>query len=353
MPRLQLDTSLPPLAIGEYRLFFRYQPPSRLPHYPGFAWRGAFGLALKAAVCVVRSGACDACLLRYGCAYSLIFETPPPPQATKMRRYERIPHPFALRIDGAYGDSASSESREDTAGFRLGFHLFGQANRQLPYVIHAFGKAGERGIGATRQPFYLSHVEQRGAEGGWHCIYQVPAGQLDYSVRPASIQPPPAPSRIRIELLTPFRSKTDGALVTLATFAFRHWFGPLLRRISMLSTFHGGQPWEADFAGLMHRAGAVALDNVQLSWHHLTRYSSRHGKTLEMGGLLGGFELSGEDLLSFWPLLWLGQWTSAGKGASMGLGAYRIAAASLSEQTPAQVVAHSGEAICALIEEPQ
>ena len=41
-----------------------------------------------------------------------------------------------------------------------------------------------------------------------------------------------------------------------------------------------------------------------------------------MGGLVGSFELAGPDIEPFWPLLWLGQWTHAGKGSSMGLGRY-------------------------------
>ena len=38
-----------------------------------------------------------------------------------------------------------------------------------------------------------------------------------------------------------------------------------------------------------------------------------------MGGLVGSFELAGADLGRFWPLLWLGRWTHAGKGCPMGL----------------------------------
>jgi len=46
-----------------------------------------------------------------------------------------------------------------------------------------------------------------------------------------------------------------------------------------------------------------------------------------MGGLIGEVELDGAGLESFWPYLWLGQWTHAGKGAVMGLGGYRIESA--------------------------
>jgi hypothetical protein len=43
-----------------------------------------------------------------------------------------------------------------------------------------------------------------------------------------------------------------------------------------------------------------------------------------MGGLTGEITFADSDLEPFWPWLWLGQWTHAGKGAVMGLGGYRL-----------------------------
>jgi CRISPR/Cas system endoribonuclease Cas6 (RAMP superfamily) len=48
-----------------------------------------------------------------------------------------------------------------------------------------------------------------------------------------------------------------------------------------------------------------------------------------MGGLVGSVHLEMRGLEDFWPYLWLGQWTHAGKGTSMGMGAYTIKPASL------------------------
>jgi hypothetical protein len=64
---------------------------------------------------------------------------------------------------------------------------------------------------------------------------------------------------------------------------------------------------------------------LALTWRDWTRYSSRQQTTMQMGGLTGrlGVDLGGHERL--WPYLWLGQWTHAGKGTSMGLGRYRLA----------------------------
>jgi hypothetical protein len=100
----------------------------------------------------------------------------------------------------------------------------------------------------------------------------------------------------------------------------------------MLTYFHADTPLETDFAALTETARAVSIDSEELSWYDWTRYSSRQDTTMDMGGLLGRFELDGAVLAPFWPYLWLGQWTHAGKGTSMGLGRYALHATSLSEQ---------------------
>ncbi|MDS4020453.1 MAG: CRISPR system precrRNA processing endoribonuclease RAMP protein Cas6 [Candidatus Competibacter sp.] len=107
-------------------------------------------------------------------------------------------------------------------------------------------------------------------------------------------------------------------------FRFTHLFGSLLRRISLLIAFHGDRSLDADFPTLARAADAVSPTATRLRWRDWSRYSSRQGTAVPMGGLVGEIALSGAGLEPFWPWLWLGQWTHAGKGAVMGLGGYRI-----------------------------
>lgn len=97
----------------------------------------------------------------------------------------------------------------------------------------------------------------------------------------------------------------------------------------MLSYFHTDTPHETDFAGLTKQAAASHCTDIRLQWHDWTRYSSRQQTEMNMGGLIGRFSLNLQDNEAFWPYLWLGQWTHAGKATSMGLGAYTIMPASL------------------------
>ena len=76
--------SQPIIPIKTYRFYFATDSSVRLPKYPGSAWRGAFGHALKKTVCVVRITPCNQCMLKSACAYSYVFETPPPADTGKM-----------------------------------------------------------------------------------------------------------------------------------------------------------------------------------------------------------------------------------------------------------------------------
>ena len=84
------------LPLAHYRFRLRAQEPIYLPKYSGSAWRGVFGNSLKKLVCVTREPQCEPCLLYRNCIYSYLFETPPDPEAGKLRKYNAAPHPFVL-----------------------------------------------------------------------------------------------------------------------------------------------------------------------------------------------------------------------------------------------------------------
>ena len=306
------------LTIGHYRFHFRSVNALRLPAYAGSAWRGLFGHALKQTVCVTREPDCTKCLLYRNCSYAYIFETPPPVDTDRMKRYTAAPHPFVIY-------PLPLPNRDLSAGAELGieFTVFGLANAQLPYMVYAFQTAGRRGIGKHQGQFELARIEQNcSSTEEWLPIWDT-GGILEQ--RPAFIpELPECPATIAIELQTPMRIKREADLVGPQEFAFHDLFRSLLRRISNLTYFHGKQEFTADFAGLTEESRNVNLIGRDLRWQDWSRYSSRQQSTMQMGGLIGTMELHGTDIRPFWPLLWLGQWTHAGKGASMGLGRYRI-----------------------------
>ncbi|NIR27856.1 MAG: CRISPR system precrRNA processing endoribonuclease RAMP protein Cas6 [Gammaproteobacteria bacterium] len=69
-----------------------------------------------------------------------------------------------------------------------------------------------------------------------------------------------------------------------------------------------------------------------LEWCDWSRHSTRQKARMQMGGLTGEIMvcLDGcEEASALWPFLRLGALVHAGKGATMGLGRYDLAAASL------------------------
>ena len=311
---------VPPVPVARHRLHLIAETAVRLPDYAGSTWRGALGHALKRTVCVTGARHCPDCLLYRSCVYPYVFETPPPERAEKLRKYPAAPHPFVVEPWPDCREVAPGD------GFGVDLVLIGRGQGQLAYFIEALRRAGQGGIGkgAARGAgrYALTSVEQETA-AGWQSIYTA-GGRLDSLSAQMPAIPPLPTGPVRVELATPLRLKVAEDLVTPERLRFRDFFSALLRRLSLLSYFHTDTPLDTDFRALVQAAEAVVLTDAELRWHDWTRYSARQDALMQMGGLVGAFTLPGAALAPFWPCLWLGQWTHAGKGAVMGLGRYRL-----------------------------
>lgn len=303
----------PQLAVGCYRLKFDSDARIHFSDFPGSPWRGALGHALARLACTSGTRACPPCKRPQGCAYGYLFETVPPPGAAKMRKYDQVPHPFALRLE---------EIAEHTCTLRA--HLFGRANGYLPLFVAALRQAGHssKGIAGNRLALESVSQESEPGSGDWRRIDH-PAGTL-LPLAPASPVAPPCPAGVEIRLLTPLRVKSDGRPAGKAALDFGAFFSVLLRRISMLTYFHGDVALETDFKSLVAAARSVRVE-AGLQWREQVRYSARQKSEMKLGGVVGTLRVEGQDLSPFWPFLWLGQWTHAGSAASMGNGAYELA----------------------------
>lgn len=320
--------SVPVLPIGRYRAVFSCEDTPRFSDFPANAWRGALGYALKRSVCVTRQPECSECMLYRSCLYPYFWDTPPHVGAEKMRKYTNAPHPFVLEPDPA-------------EPWRLGFTLLGQANRHLPVFIHALTQAAAGPHGISGNVLELSVVEQESTPGAddWQVIFR-PGEALKVLPTPAPLIPP-APVALDLEIVSSLRVKREGRYVGPDDFVFADLFGNLLRRISMLTYFHTDTPLATDFWGLNEVARLLPA-RTSLRWWEQTRYSKRQQASMQMGGVVGHLILERLDQFLFWPNLWpyiwLGQYTHAGSGATMGMGWYRIVA-SLREY---QVITNEG-----------
>ncbi|BAU58757.2 CRISPR repeat RNA endoribonuclease Cas6 [Halorhodospira halochloris] len=234
-------------------------------------------------------------------------------------RYPKAPHPFVLGLSLNSGGQVSAGEK-----LSLGVTLLGRATGTIPYWVHVLQAAGEQGLGPQRVPLALETVHQEcgPGDGDWALVYL--PGET-FEPQPAQHpKPPPVPNRVRLRLHTPLRVRRGGRHVSAQELAFHDLFRTLLRRLSMLSQFHGPGPLEGDPRTLVEIARGIAWQKTDWRWHDWQRFSARQGRRVPMGGVIGEALLDGNDLVFIWSLLWFGQWVHASRGASMGLGRYEI-----------------------------
>jgi len=308
--------------IARFRLRFVENAQRKLlvhKDYLGSAWRGAFGHALKQTVCITNLPSCDSCSLLESCPYPNLFEVRPPLTARKLSRYPRIPVPYVLEPCDPIFDSRN-------ATYNLGLILFGSAINNFQYVVRALQIAGQRGLTNLRIKLDLQDVQIETGnydDTGWKTVHT--AGKfLTLPTIEKKGAPPNLPSQVRIHLISPLRIRYQEQLVSATDFVFRAFAASLLRRISLLTYFFTDKPLEIDFAATLKIAESIPIVDNQLRWHDWARRSSRQDSKLLMGGLVGSLILNHDELESFFPYLWLGQWTHVGKGCTMGLGRYAV-----------------------------
>lgn len=288
------------LSLSVYRLVFTAVTRVELQAFAGSAWRGAFGHALKRSCCVMRMRPCEGCALEHACIYPTVFEARPGPEAERMRLYPNVPQPYVLRPVTPTPCALEAGER-----FELEVVLIGRAGPHVAYVVRALERAAAHGVGRDR-------------------------GRLELAdLAPVALpEPEPLPDRVRVVLETPLRLVADGHVVAPRRFAAAPFLMALLRRLSMLAYFHHGRELKLDFRALKTVAAEVSLHKADLRFVDQVRRSARQQRLLRMGGLVGHAEFDLGRAAVFKPLLAHGQWVHVGKGATMGLGRYRLAEAS-------------------------
>lgn len=312
------------LQFTRLRFYLQAVDRIRLPDYPGSALRGLFGHGLRAVACVTRQPSCKGCALTRHCAHALLFETPLDATATSesLPGGSAAPHPLVFDFTGT--------RREADPGQPLCFDmtLVGEALSLFPYLIHAWSRAGEQGLGKDRARFQLERVDQQTYIGAdqWTVCYTRGMANLDKLI-PSQVIASPMPGSVTelgIAFTAPFRAKHHGKLIGPSEFSPQYWLRSLFTRMENLRALYhpGGQP--LNLPQLMDWAGSIRITTKNLRWQDWTRHSSRQRSLMQLGGLMGSFHMADDALEPLHELIWLGQWLHAGKATSFGLGAYRI-----------------------------
>lgn len=297
-------------------LVCRMQSPACLYAYNGSMLRGVLGANLRRAVCMTQKKECVQCMLASTCVFPRLFTAAAAPE--KCGTAPMLPPPFCL-FPAPEGQRVYAPGEM----FAFTLRLFSYAVEYLPYFIHAFTLAGQRGIGRGAEHgqgrFRIIDVMQ-----GGHSIYDAEAERL-HPYAPADL-PLPAfhPGReeqaLDLRLLTPLRFKQENRLA--AELDFPRLIGLILRRIkSLLALDHEvfRLPRE-EFSTLMQAASAVQVEENGLVWQDWSRYSGRQNTLMKLGGLIGRIRYRGA-VESFRDYLEFAQRVHIGKQTSFGLGA--------------------------------
>ncbi|GJL66857.1 MAG: CRISPR-associated endoribonuclease Cas6 [Nitrospirales bacterium] len=303
------------LSINRYRFRLLARDTIRFASFPGSALRGLFGHSLKDTVCVTRLEHCENCMLRHDCVYSYLFET----QAT-LDNGQDAPHPLIFDVRHAAQETAPHESLFVEAT------LVGEAGKHLPYLIEAWRRAGKRGLGRQRAKFDLVSVDVYDFTTHVWLPVSIDGTSTNVAQKPFDISSDTQVNMtesVVIELLTPYRSKRNGRLVTPESFTASAFVISLLRRIDRLRQLHERERSPIN-RELFIVASKLTMPDAELIWTDWVRYSSRQHTHMNLGGVIGSFAIDGAGLPLVWTALQLGQWIQAGKNTLFGLGCYRL-----------------------------
>ena len=308
------------LPITRYCFYLQAETPIFFPPYAGSTWRGAFGHALRRTVCVTHEPTCAGCLLQRSCVYSYVFETPAG-QEPLLGKIDTAPHPYILH---PLDTSGSQYAQGDT--LTVGLSLIGKAIEHLPYMIHALQQVGTKGIGKHDGQYRLQYVEQETVVGTdqWQTIYQTGQSLNALPSHLPTCPTLPNDGYVTITFHSPYRAMQDGKLLRCVRFSFQPFINQVIRRVSLLHALHADRIISPDSKRLSEQAASIPVHNSDLYWYEWSRYSNRQQTKVQMGGLVGSFQIPAALLSDYWEWLWLGQWTHVGKGAVMGMGEYSL-----------------------------
>ncbi|MBI3650819.1 MAG: CRISPR system precrRNA processing endoribonuclease RAMP protein Cas6 [Acidobacteria bacterium] len=355
------------LQIARYELTLRAVDAVSLPPFLGSTLRGAFGHALKKAVCVVPHGDCERCMLSDKCIYPYLFETPPPCDFEPLRGQKNAPHPFVLippmlgnpirriwKPDTSTAKSEANEKRETSTpqieiifpsesrlrfnrddNLRFGLLLMGRAIEYLPYIIYAVSGMARRGLGVGRARFELTEVFEISENKEKAKIYSGETGRIVKSASSSPTLSALVAARLRelaavkergalkLRCLTPTRITEDGRLKE--EMSFRLLIKNLWRRVTYTMGVHGTAPANLPYQELLERAESVETFSSILAWDDWERYSNRQKRRMPLGGFIGEIEYAGAALEELLPLIVAGEILHIGKNTAFGLGKFKIA----------------------------
>ncbi len=296
------------VAVLEYVL--RTQNSFSLPPYKGATFRGTFGHHLKRTICVMNRQECDSCPLKHNCPYVYLF-------ASRNGNNEEVLRPFVLK-------PPLTRKQFFLANEKLFLQqvLIGKAIDYASYFVYTIIQMGKKGIGRDRGRYELENVFAVDASGNKKAIYDPDKGVLDSEFPRIQLDAFKAQllPQVTVQLLTPTQVKQNGRVAGRLDFPLL--LKAILRRYHRLRHTHGdGQRERFDID--WDAAASIEVVYEELQPHRFKRYSNRQRRPIPVQGLIGRVTYRG-NLAPFYPWLKIGEYLHIGKGATFGMGWFRV-----------------------------
>lgn len=301
------------ISVARYQFKVELDKALPMPEYAGSMLRGCFGHALKQTSCITKQTECTGCLLRSSCAYSTIFE--PEPRQDLAWSLKQSPPPYIIEPN-------TRTNRVLHAGETYSFcmTLFGPALEQLSFIILAWQRAWQRGVGKYRCTGGLKQVNIETSDG-WQNVYDSESAIIKPHSACVDIAPTTPTSTLHLHFQTPLRIVNQGRPIGPDKINAQVLLKSVLRRYDLIAQYYFEHRQELG----KHYLFQLEKIDIQhdLGWRDWARYSNRQQRKMSLGGMVGTLSLHG-DLNPLYPFIKAGEWLHIGKNTTFGLGQYKI-----------------------------
>lgn len=296
------------LCFSRLRFRMELERPREFRGPLGRMLHGVLGGGLRRVVCPCGDGVkCDRCPTSADCAYSYIFESPPPTGVRLRYANRKHPHPYVIE--------PPQDRTGATSDLSFDLVLVGRAMEYLHLFVPALGRVWLNGVGAR-----LGAVEDLAAAEPRTVFipgrgFVAPPGRLTWeTVRHGYTG---GRERLRIRFVRPALIQSKDRMVR-RVLAFEVLLRALVRRLTWLGQYHCGIDPEFDKDRFYAPAEQVGIESSTLRW--VQEQGQRHQPE---DGLVGEVTYVG-PWLEYLPILRLGEYLHVGKGTTIGLGRYEI-----------------------------
>lgn len=266
----------------------------------------------KAACCLSGLDTCFSCAKQDRCPYRIVFSQTLSSDPEVVRLHQKPSLPFSLYINGMDGNAASCTAGLVVIGSAINY-LADFHTALLRMIDAAVSTVLTPAAGRTVSSFSLDYHGIRHEISPVACL---PEGVILLSGQHI-LQDTVNSDSVRLSLVSPLRLLSNGSIAH--SFDFGTFFRSQLRRCSSIFSYYGSGELDLDFAFLSEAAQKVTVLDDKI------RYTQPPwSRRLNRAGLTGTVECEGL-VEPMHPLLLLGSYFNAGKGATFGSGFHQLA----------------------------